>query len=414
MYCRRPHAAHAGLLVGEIQFQGGRAATRLPRADRVAEIAVGVRERLVQAFGMGGGQMRAARGRGGGRRHVGGAAPPGLRRREGARDRQRLRLVLTPGKRLLLAVHADAQAVVLARRDLRGEQHAARALLQTQKRHAVVVERSVGEAREVAQHRADLQSRHVLQEVRGVHADVGHAAGDAVHARIALPFLARGERLRPVDAAEGTLRVLHHDLRHAAEVAAGDEVARELHGRVAHVRVHEAEHAPRARHARGQFLGLGGVARHRLLAHHVEASLQARLRDFEMRARRRADAHEIRALARRARRLAGKHLLPGAVRARGVEPQLRALFAAAGRIRAERARHELHVAVEPRGRAVNLADEGTDAATDHRHLEFFHGEHYTTDNGIGVWGNKKTPSGVLKWRAQGESNSPLRIDSPRS
>ena len=211
-----------------------------------------------------------------------------------------------------------------------------------------------------------------------MHADVGHAAGDAVHARIALPLLAAGERLRPVDAAEGALRVLHHDLRHAAEVAAGDEVARELHGRIAHVRVHEAEHAPRARHARGQLLGLGGVTRHRLLAHHVEPGLEARLRDFEVRGRRRADGHEIGAHAGGESLLAGDQLLPGAVRARGDEPQLHALLAAAGGIRTQRARHELHVSVEPRGRAVNLADEGAHAATDHCHLEFFHAAHYTT------------------------------------
>ena len=263
------------------------------------------------------------------------------------------------------------EVVLLARRDLRGGEDALRALLHVEEDVAVVVElASLHEDREVREHFRDLEARHELGEVRRVRADVAHAARAAGALRVRAP-----RRLHVLLARElekPALRVLHHDLADLSEVARLHHVARELHHRVARVRVHEAERELRLLHERLELLRLGDGERHRLLAHHVESGLQTRLRDREVRVVRRADRDEVDALLLREGELARDHVLVRAVDALRIETEVAPLLEGLLGIHVERAGHDVRAAVHTRRLAVHLADERADAAANHTHLQFLH------------------------------------------
>jgi hypothetical protein len=118
--------------------------------DGVGEVAIDVGEGLDEAFGM---ARRHPRHRLSARAQI---ARPGVQHLAGSVQPVQGQFggaLVRPGQAALLAIDADFQAVAGARRDLRGDQHAARAALEPQQHVAVVVQARPGTTVATSAHR---------------------------------------------------------------------------------------------------------------------------------------------------------------------------------------------------------------------------------------------------------------------
>ena len=167
--------------------------------------------------------------------------------------------------------------------------------------------------------------------------------------------------------AKPTLDVAGTDGVDLAEFAGEHHFAGLPHQRVARVVVRDCEHDARLLDDLEQFLGLGIVEGHRLIAYDVEPGLRERLRDFEVRVVRRRDRDEIDLV--RALRFGLGHLLVGAVSA--VERDVVVGGGVLGflGIGGERPGNESRAIVQHGGGGVDSADEGTLSAPDEAHAE---------------------------------------------
>ena len=114
---------------------------------------------------MAGGRTVAARRRGRDLGDIGIAALPLLLRGARTEHGKEVRILLAPRKGLFLAVDTDAEAILLAGGDLRGDEDALCALLEVDEHVAVVIQRPTHEVREFGEDFPDLQPRDVLGEV---------------------------------------------------------------------------------------------------------------------------------------------------------------------------------------------------------------------------------------------------------
>jgi len=328
---------------------------RLARENAGDELVVDVPERLDEALGVARRKTRRARG---GRReitHVGRAALVDALGADRILHVQVVRRLLVPEERGLVPVHAQAQSVLLARGDLRGDERGLRPVLETQEDGRIVVEPAAREGRAVREQHLHLASRHVLDQREGVDADVRQHAARARDLRIHLPAVAA------VGLAEAPLLVFDDDLVDRTEIPVTHEVTRELDHRIARVGERNPEEASLALRDAAERLGLLHREGQRLLAEDVEARLEGGLRDRVMRLVRRADDEEVDAI-----RLCGKERLPVGVDARGVEPELRARTGVRLRVAREAAGHEVGVIAHPHGHSVDRTDERAPSPAHHR------------------------------------------------
>ncbi len=248
-------------------------------------------------------------------------------------------------------------------------EHALGAAFELDQAVAVVVKgTSRHEGRQFGAEVGDLQPGDVLGQVGGVRADVTDTAAGAALLRVGAPT---GLQIAGLLQGGGqpALRILHHDLADLAHVLVHNHVPRELDHRVAGVVVHETENELALLDQFLQFFCLRGGQRHRLLAHDMEAGLQEVTGDGEVPIVGRRHGHEVDALALRQGRLARNHLLVVTIDALGIEVELPAHLLGIPGIDIERSGHQLDLAVHPGGFAMHVADEGTDASTDHPHFQ---------------------------------------------
>ena len=118
-------------------------------------------------------------------------APPRVirpRRLANASETQLIRRFLRPFEPPCLAIDAQAQAVLIARRDLTRPERAPRAVRETQQHLRVVIETAAGYLRgQVCGDLRHAQPRDELQEMEGVRPDIPYRAGDAALRRIDAP-----------------------------------------------------------------------------------------------------------------------------------------------------------------------------------------------------------------------------------
>ena len=332
------------------------------RADRLEDAEVDVREGLEVALGVTRRDARRLLCR------LGEVVVPAAQRAHRAARRrvlEQVRILLAPRDRSLAAVHPDADVVLVADLDLRGDEQAAHAALEPQQHRGVVVEQAPGhDRRDVGRDVRDVPARDRGGEVLGVRADVPHRPCDARARRVGAPLgLLVAARLEA--GREPPLAVLHDDLAQLAELAVRDHVARVPHERVARVVVGHAEDGALAAHELDQLARLRRGVHERLVADHVEARLDRGLGDRVVHVVRRHDDDEIDAVVRRARELAVEQLLPGAVGPVVGDAEIPRRVPRARRIRGERARGQHRLLVERGGGAVDGSDERVAAAADH-------------------------------------------------
>ena len=208
-----------------------------------------------------------------------------------------------------------------------------------------------------------------------VRPDVAHAAAAPAAGGIRAPLGLL--HARPFETGgEPALRVLDDDLAQPAEIALPHEVAGQLHHRIAGVVVGQGEHAPALPDDLAELPRLVHREGHRLVADDVEPGFEKRLGDREVEVVRSDDGHEVDAGVGRQGALALDHGRVQRVGAVGAQPQFPALLPRTGRIGRERPRHQLHVAVDARGPAVDVADERAGASSDHAHAQPSYGRRH--------------------------------------
>ena len=211
-----------------------------------------------------------------------------------------------------------------------------------------------------------LEAGDEAQKVVGVGADVADGTAGAGALGVGAPgglLVARvgGER-QPV------LRVLGLDDADLAERAGLHEVAGLPDQRVAGVVVGEEEPCAVLGLHRSELAGSRKRVGQRLVADDVDAGLEEGLRRTGVHVVGGDDRDGLDAVGPGG--LLRRHLLVARVDAVGSEPEVLARLLRRGGVRAQRAGDEVVVAIEARGDAVDVADEGARAAADHAQADF--------------------------------------------
>src|SRR5690606_330282 len=182
--------------------------------------------------------------------------------------------------------------------------------------------------------------------------------------RVVTPLRLLRARLRE-PCGQPSLRILDDDLADVSQVAVSQHLASLLHHRIARIVVREGEDDVVAANETAELFGVLQLRGHRLVTDDVDASLDKSFRDRKMEEIWSHDGHEIDALVLRARSLSLGHLFVGTVHPVRVDEALLTLPARLIWVRRKRPRHQFSESIEGGRFAVNLADEGTRAASDH-------------------------------------------------
>ncbi len=278
-------------------------------------------------------------------------------------EAQLVGVLLAPLQARLVAVHAQPEPVLIARRNLTAPQHTPRAVLEPQQHVHVVVESAA--RHEPAQVRGKLAHRKPRDEAREivrVRADVAEAAAGTRAGGIDPP---RG-LLLPRVFELGREPILHIlDLHDAdrAQLARRDHLARLAHHRVSRVVVRDAEDETGAPHRLHQVERVRDGGGYRFVADHIDTAVEERAGDGVVAVVRRDDAHDLNAIG--SLRFCSRHLGEACVNSGPREAEIGARLFGALRIGRERARDQLVLAVHAGAEPVHAADERATPAADH-------------------------------------------------
>ena len=189
-------------------------------------------------------------------------------------NRQRIRRLLLPMHRRLLAIHANPQPVPLARRNLRSHQHTLRPIRHLQQHRAIIVHLSPNYHRpQRPMQRRHIQPGHILQKMKRMRTDIANASARPAHRRIYPPprlFLPCAlQRL-----AQPPLQILHSHLANLAQLSARADRPRIPYHLVSRIRVRQPIRQPRLRNHLLQLQHLVIRRRRRLVAHHGDPRRQ--------------------------------------------------------------------------------------------------------------------------------------------